>query len=177
MRSTGDPKNQNWIRQEVKIDSTTVFRVGFEATVGANDKTDISLDDISFSAGCYNGGTPPPPTGSAKCKTTEYHCAADDLCINKHWVCDGSKDCTDGAEEVGCIKPSVTPTPSFGPIHPGDCDFTNSMCLWKPAYFADMDWHRLRGRTPSYKTGPSEDHTTGTGELILLYDGAYTRLS
>ena len=51
--SLGDPTNQNWVRAEVKLDSYSSFRVGFEGIVGGDDKTDIALDDISFSAGCY----------------------------------------------------------------------------------------------------------------------------
>ena len=49
----GDPSNRNWVRAEVQLNSGTSFRVGFEGVVGGDDKTDIALDDISFSAGCY----------------------------------------------------------------------------------------------------------------------------
>ena len=64
LRSLGDPTNRNWIRAEVALDSPyNSFYVGIEGIVGGNDKTDIAIDDTSFSAGCYQGGTPPPPTG------------------------------------------------------------------------------------------------------------------
>jgi len=49
----GDPTNRNWVRAEVQLNSGSSFRVGFEGIVGGDDKTDIALDDISFSAGCY----------------------------------------------------------------------------------------------------------------------------
>ena len=49
----GDPTNRNWVRAEVQLNSGSSFRVGFEGVVGGDDKTDIALDDISFSAGCY----------------------------------------------------------------------------------------------------------------------------
>ena len=49
----GDPTNRNWVRAEVNLDSYSKFRVGLEGIVGGDDKTDIALDDISFSAGCY----------------------------------------------------------------------------------------------------------------------------
>ena len=102
--------------------------------------------------------------GAYKCKAGEFYCPKDDTCINKHWQCDGEKDCSDGADETGC--PTTTPaiTPSLGPAHPGDCNFDASMCLWKSATFSDMKWARNKGSTPSWKTGPSFDHTTGTGE-------------
>lgn len=41
------------MRAEIQLNSRSSFRVGFEGIVGGGDKTDIALDDISFSAGCY----------------------------------------------------------------------------------------------------------------------------
>lgn len=41
------------MRAEIQLNSQSSFRVGFEGIVGGGDKTDIALDDISFSAGCY----------------------------------------------------------------------------------------------------------------------------
>lgn len=41
------------MRAEIQLNSLSSFRVGFEGIVGADDKTDIALDDISFSTGCY----------------------------------------------------------------------------------------------------------------------------
>ena len=49
----GDPSNRAWLRVEVQLNLGSPFRVGFEGIVGGDDKTDIALDDISFSAGCY----------------------------------------------------------------------------------------------------------------------------
>ena len=49
----GDPSNRAWLRAEVQLNLGSSFRVGFEGIVGGDDKTDIALDDISFSAGCY----------------------------------------------------------------------------------------------------------------------------
>lgn len=101
--------------------------------------------------------------GAYKCKTNEFYCPKDDTCIVSNWRCDGEKDCSDGADELGC--PSTVPpvTPSLGPAHPGDCNFDKDMCLWKSATFADLTWSRRKGRTPSWNTGPSYDHTTGAG--------------
>lgn len=53
LNDAGDPTNRNWVRAEVQLNSGSSFRVGFEGVVGGDDKTDIALDDVSFSAGCY----------------------------------------------------------------------------------------------------------------------------
>ncbi|EDO47788.1 predicted protein [Nematostella vectensis] len=165
----GDFKNQNWIRAEVPISMSRAFYIGFEATVGGDDKTDIALDDISFSAGCYAGGTPAPPTGVYKCQSNEFYCSKDDRCINIFWKCDGESDCTDGEDEQGCATTAPVITPSLGPPHPGDCNFEKDMCLWTSATFADMAWSRNSGRTPSWNTGPSVDHTTGSAQGYYVY--------
>ena len=52
----GTYTNPNWIRAEVPLNAYQNFYVGFEGMVGGDDKTDIALDDISFSAGCLTGG-------------------------------------------------------------------------------------------------------------------------
>lgn len=49
----GDPANRLWVRAEVQLNSRSTFTLAIEGIVGGDDKTDIALDDISFSAGCY----------------------------------------------------------------------------------------------------------------------------
>ena len=43
------------------------------------------------------------------------------------------------------------------------CNFDTSMCGFVQADNDDFDWTRRQGGTPSTDTGPSVDHTTGTG--------------
>ena len=48
------------------------------------------------------------------------------------------------------------------------CDFDNSLCSgWDQSYSDDFDWTRRRGSTPSRSTGPSYDHTSGSGVYLL----------
>ncbi|XP_022096406.1 MAM and LDL-receptor class A domain-containing protein 1-like [Acanthaster planci] len=44
-----------------------------------------------------------------------------------------------------------------------DCDFDNGPCGWRQDPNDDFDWLRSIGGTPSSDTGPSGDHTTGSG--------------
>ncbi|XP_072014802.1 thyroid hormone-induced protein B-like [Amphiura filiformis] len=46
---------------------------------------------------------------------------------------------------------------------PGECDFDDDTCDWRQLQDDDFDWTRFTGSTPSYYTGPSRDHTTGSG--------------
>ncbi|XP_072014819.1 MAM and LDL-receptor class A domain-containing protein 2-like [Amphiura filiformis] len=46
---------------------------------------------------------------------------------------------------------------------PGECDFDDDMCTWLQPQDDDFDWIRFTGSTSSGSTGPSGDHTTGTG--------------
>ncbi|XP_022096408.1 MAM and LDL-receptor class A domain-containing protein 1-like [Acanthaster planci] len=53
----------------------------------------------------------------------------------------------------------------------GYCDFEIDTCTWSNYRGAedDFDWLRNNGGTPSYQTGPSTDHTTGTGRGFYVY--------
>ena len=45
----------------------------------------------------------------------------------------------------------------------GDCDFETGTCTWVNTQVGDdFDWLRGSGSTPSFFTGPTADHTTGT---------------
>ena len=46
-----------------------------------------------------------------------------------------------------------------------DCNFDTSTCGFIQATNDDFDWTRRKGHTPSTGTGPSSDHTSGSGSL------------
>lgn len=50
------------------------------------------------------------------------------------------------------------------------CNFESGFCDWEQEDKDDFDWTRTSGSTPTWLTGPDEDHTTGTGikRAILL---------
>ena len=52
---------------------------------------------------------------------------------------------------------------------PGDCSFENGLCTWTNTLKGDVfDWVLGGGSTPSLLTGPSSDHTTGSGMFIAF---------
>ena len=43
------------------------------------------------------------------------------------------------------------------------------MCIWTNSNADNQDWTRYQGSTPSYSTGPSVDHTSGTYYGYYVY--------
>ena len=50
------------------------------------------------------------------------------------------------------------------------CNFDTGLCSgWYQFSYSDVfDWTRHTGATPSYDTGPSSDHTSGSGKFISI---------
>ncbi|CAH1795585.1 unnamed protein product, partial [Owenia fusiformis] len=59
-----------------------------------------------------------------------------------------------------CVPTTSEPEPGLSSM---DCNFDNGMCEWENDVLDDFDWTRLSGPTPTSNTGPSADHTTGSG--------------
>ena len=64
--------------------------------------------------------------------------------------------------------PTVTPAPT-ATVPLLACDFDSFL---RPAcgfdYTADYDWTRQSGSTPAWATGPSSDHTSGSGSFMYI---------
>ncbi|KAL7842094.1 hypothetical protein SRHO_G00237830 [Serrasalmus rhombeus] len=57
---------------------------------------------------------------------------------------------------------------SSHPVCRINCDFEKDLCTWNQ-YLADVfDWTRHSGSTPTPLTGPSSDHTTGSGHYVYI---------
>ena len=46
------------------------------------------------------------------------------------------------------------------------CDFEQGFCQWFHLVDDEFDWTRNKGQTNSSGTGPTADHTKGTGEFL-----------
>ncbi|KAI4898507.1 hypothetical protein NFI96_006320 [Prochilodus magdalenae] len=49
-----------------------------------------------------------------------------------------------------------------------DCDFEDGLCSWNQVLTDVFDWTRQSGSTPTLMTGPSFDHTTGSGHYVYI---------
>ena len=88
------------------------------------------------------------PVGTA-CTADMFRCN-NGSCLNRTRVCDLTKDCADGEDEVAdCDKIPEN----------ARCNFEHGWCGWRNVPGRPLNWTLHRGPTTSEKTGPSYDHT------------------
>ncbi|XP_055943864.1 MAM and LDL-receptor class A domain-containing protein 2-like isoform X2 [Argiope bruennichi] len=109
------PQGSQWNYDHVVLGNDQHFRVTFMGIRGGDDKTDIAIDDVTFTEGCEKGGQPPKPTGPPTlCVKEDFVCRTGKQCIPMAWRCDCAYDCQDGSDEDNCdIECSTTSPPKF----------------------------------------------------------------
>ncbi|XP_033638977.1 MAM and LDL-receptor class A domain-containing protein 1-like [Asterias rubens] len=109
----------------------------------------IALDDLTFQDCAL-----PPITDS--CPPSKFRCT-NRACIDQTYKCDLMDHCGDNSDETSCSGYNL-------------CDFESGTCDWtqdQSSYI--IQWKRNKGSIDSSKSGPSRDHTLGTGEGYYLY--------
>uniref|UniRef100_A0A8C2CV18 Zonadhesin n=1 Tax=Cyprinus carpio TaxID=7962 RepID=A0A8C2CV18_CYPCA len=90
----------------------------------------------------------------------------DDVSI-MHGACDHLS-----AEDLDLTTLAPHPsTPNLNDPHPNcsmNCDFESDICSWTQMVTDVFDWTRHKGSTPTSMTGPSSDHTTGSGFYMYI---------
>uniref|UniRef100_A0A7M5V4V5 Metalloendopeptidase n=1 Tax=Clytia hemisphaerica TaxID=252671 RepID=A0A7M5V4V5_9CNID len=85
--------------------------------------------------------------------------------------CDDPAPSTNGAPCKGISVQSARCEMISCDAGPYDCKFetqTTPTCKWTKDLNADFQWRRHTGSTPSSSTGPSGDHTSGTGYYMYI---------
>ncbi|KAK7098915.1 hypothetical protein V1264_003130 [Littorina saxatilis] len=130
-----------WLRAQVPLPKQNdSFSIVFEGVRGTFALGDIALDDITFDNATTCTLSPSKATPQATAVTFRP------LALTT-------------AATTG--KPLTTTTPP----KPGavSCDFSRDFCGWSQDTTDNFNWLRHAKGTPSASTGPTGDHTTGTG--------------
>ena len=111
----------------------------------------VAIDDMQFK----NCEYPAPPAG--RCMMGQYPCDSGH-CVPEQLMCDFQSDCCDSSDEKQSVCSAYN-----------KCDFEFGMCGWQNLKNDQFDWQRHRGPTSSYRTGPSQDHTSGSAAGYYLF--------
>uniref|UniRef100_A0A3P8XNC2 Zonadhesin n=1 Tax=Esox lucius TaxID=8010 RepID=A0A3P8XNC2_ESOLU len=149
-------QGDSWQLAQVDLETTGPFQIIFEGRRGTTDQSDVAIDDVSLHRGrcaekpvnpsVYIFTTPPPSasiTIRPEAPTTSEPETSNPLSVEKRAV----------------------------PPHPVcnlDCNFEQDLCGFNQLLTDVFDWMRHSGSTPTVMTGPSADHTTGSGHYLYI---------
>ncbi|CAH1274043.1 CSMD3 [Branchiostoma lanceolatum] len=141
-------QGNRWLHAWTPISTnTSVFQIRFEGVRGAGYTSDMAIDDIDLEP------------GSCACRPEQFQCN-DSQCVPLSAKCNGHADCLDWSDETNCSRDE----------NGWRCDFDADQCNSTTTPASGFRWIRRFGSTLSSLTGPSADHTDGTG--FYLYTEA-----
>ncbi|XP_072176476.1 MAM and LDL-receptor class A domain-containing protein 2-like [Diadema setosum] len=152
-----------WLYDTVDLRLSSDFQVIIEGTIGYTVKSDIALDDISFTPGCKHASSlpviptqPATPLPNHCLNPNKFGCGDGVTCIDPDQVCDFKVQCPDGLDERKC---------------PSTCDFETDMCRLVETEGNSFDWVRANGATTEAvrEFAPDADHTLGTENGYYMY--------
>ncbi|XP_070531537.1 MAM and LDL-receptor class A domain-containing protein 1-like [Ptychodera flava] len=114
---------------------------------------DCACDGLYVKDEAYCGTKPPGQNGLVSYVSEGVH--------RVRFVTDGNTQLSGFFAIVRRQNVEVTPSPHF-------CDFDTDMCSYVEDVNDHFDWTRHTGATESGDTGPSGDHTTGSGHYLYI---------
>lgn len=73
-------------------------------TDAVDQQSDILIDELEGFAGNDTSASPDTAFNPEKCPLGELLCMSGSTCIRFEQLCDGTRDCADGADETDCSK-------------------------------------------------------------------------
>lgn len=93
-------QGHGWSKAYVFIGQQDSYTIDIKATVGKSPNSRIAFDDIAM-LHCHD-------TAPAACTNFEFKCKTSTMCIPEEKQCNGIQDCSDGSDESGCGKLSLS---------------------------------------------------------------------
>ncbi|XP_051554355.1 zonadhesin [Myxocyprinus asiaticus] len=165
-----------WHRALVNLSPKTEFQVIFEGRIGSTALSDVAVDDVSLYRGTCDdlisqvtlspGSQVSLPPASTTLQPTPIQTTTTTRLIRPTTTTVK----TTGAPVQTTVRPiqPINVPNSRAPICSINCDFESDICSWTQLLTDVFDWTRHTGSTPSSMTGPSSDHTTGSGFYIYI---------
>ncbi|XP_052404818.1 MAM and LDL-receptor class A domain-containing protein 1 isoform X21 [Carassius gibelio] len=131
-----------WHLARVDLRPDVKFQVIFEGRRGSSARSDVAIDDVSLHRGA--------------CSDLPNQAAPSSVPL-----------------PPAAIMPQLAPIqtaeiPNTSASCSIDCDFEKDICTWTQLATDVFDWTRNGGSTPTSMTGPSSDHTTGSGFYMYI---------
>ncbi|XP_064634424.1 MAM and LDL-receptor class A domain-containing protein 2-like isoform X2 [Lineus longissimus] len=112
---SGNQGNQ-WHKANIPVGNNQNYSVLFEAVRGDGPRSNIAMDDVSFTPECRQAYLPGYNNSERHCDFPMFYCGETNSCLPKAWLCDGTQDC--GAhDEVDCLSTTTQVTPGFSTGH------------------------------------------------------------
>nr|XP_054757010.1 MAM and LDL-receptor class A domain-containing protein 2-like [Lytechinus pictus] len=127
-----------WLRGEAQVPSTDEYQIAFEAVSTGALKGDIAIDDVDVDP--YSCGTSP----SSIPVICRYESRITQVYLSIFTFC------------------------ALLLFNKMDCTFELDTCSYSQLSSDDFDWTRNQQATPSIETGPTYDHTTGSGWYMYI---------
>ncbi|XP_051809676.1 zonadhesin-like [Acanthochromis polyacanthus] len=182
-RKRNDQGNM-WHLAQVDIDTTGTFQIIFEGRRGSNDQSDVAIDDIKLYRGRCSDldglvttqPTKPDLNTTAPPSVPESTTAAPQPPLVNETAHPPavSVTITPTVKQITDVisNNTVTEAPETRPpLHPEcqlHCNFERGLCQWSQMLTDAFDWTWHSGSTPTIRTGPSSDHTTGGGHYLYI---------
>jgi len=157
-------QGNSWFQASVSLDAYagSVVKVRFVGVRGSSWSGDIAIDDISVDASGAACSVDGDCADGDAC--TVDACVAS-VCQNTPISCDDGSDCTEDSCSGGvCTNVCAASVEVFPDTENFDAGFGD----WANVSGDNFDWTRNSGGTPSSGTGPSGDHTSGSGWYMYI---------
>ncbi|CAK8675733.1 unnamed protein product [Clavelina lepadiformis] len=134
-------------------------------------QSDMAIDDIAIRpGGCGNRPSPTTSSSLLEVWTTNRKppTAIPTTTTTTRRTTTTPRATTTTTRKTTTRRPTTTSTTTQSIYSSINCTFDNDLCGWAQSTDDNFDWAHISGATPSHGTGPSADHTSGSGKYLFI---------